>query len=378
MYIRRLELYNYRNYSLADVTFDPGINVIRGLNGQGKTNILEAVAFLSTGRAFRSARDANVIRFDTGEASLRGRVIMNDFEDVIQIRLAPPARKQIIVNDVKQKSVSGLSGRFGTVLFCPEDMELVKGGSANRREFLDCAISQLRVRYAEALKQYRRLHESKLKILKSQEEKPSLLDTLDDFSLKMCQVGAAVIGYRAAYLYKLKDIAKELHFQISGGREELELCYRTVSTVTDPLGSVSRIEKQLEQHYFAHKRAEIETKSCLSGPHKDDIAIHIAGRPVREFGSQGQTRTAVLAMKLAERQMYRNDTGLLPVLLLDDVLSELDEQRQAFVLGKIEDGQVIITCSVQSALPLGAGKAFLVENGTIREEDNHVSASGSE
>lgn len=369
MHIKSIELYNYRSYAEAAVSFDPGVNVIKGMNGQGKTNLLEAVAYLSTGHAFRSRRDANVIRWDCSECSVRGTVSSKGDTDTIETKLyLPPRKKQVLINGVKQKSLAPLAGKFGTVLFCPEDMGIAKESASERRNFLDCAIEQLRPRYAEAVRQYRKLLDSKTRILRDWEEKPSLLDALDDFSLEMCRVGAAVISYRAAYIRKLKEIAKEIHRQISGGREELQLEYRTVSSIDDPLLPASQLVPLLEQHYFAHKNAEISSRSCLSGPHKDDIDINIGGRSVKNFGSQGQTRTAVLAMKLAERQMYKEDTGVCPVLLLDDVLSELDDSRQAFVLGKIEDGQVLITCSNSSAFPGLGGKAFSVSAGIITEE----------
>ena len=369
MQINDISLYNFRNYSFAEAEFDSGINIIYGLNGQGKTNLIEAVSYLSTGKAFRSRKDSVVIRFDCSEACIRGNVICDGDPAVIEAKLfSAPAKKQIFINGVKQKTLSPLAGKFGTVLFCPEDMYLAKDSPAARRAFIDYAIEQLRPGYSEALKQYRKLLEHKTRILRDRDEKPSLLDALDDFSIRMAQIGSVIISYRASYMQKLNVFAGRIHNQISGEQETLDIEYKTVSTIADPLKPPQELFPLLEEHYFMRKTAEIESRTCLSGPHKDDLEIKVAGKPVKNYGSQGQTRTAVLSMKLAERQMYKADTGVCPVLLLDDVLSELDRKRRDYVLSRIEEGQVFITCTEKP--PSGdliAGKTLSVEGGNITE-----------
>ena len=243
---------------------------------------------------------------------------------------------------------------------------LIREGAAERRRFLDECICQLRPRYAAALAEYRRLHEQKTRILRDWEEKPSLLDTLDDFNLRMAQTGAILIHYRAHFVRRLRETAPPIHREFSGGREELGLKYETVSTVIDPEGGVKDILSALIAHQESHRRAELESRQCLSGPHKDDLTVELGGVAARQFASQGQTRTAALSLKLAAREIFYGDTGEWPVLLLDDVLSELDQRRQSFVLNRIKGGQVFITCCEDEKLEhLEGGKVLRIHNGAL-------------
>jgi DNA replication and repair protein RecF len=218
------------------------------------------------------------------------------------------------------------------------------------------------------LAEYKRLLEQKRRILRDWREKPSLLELLDDFNLRLCQTGAMVIHYRAYFVKKLGEYAPGIHADFSSGREQLELDYETVKTVTDPLAPAQVIYGQLCDHMAQHRQAEIDSKSCLSGPHKDDLTVSINGRSVRTYGSQGQTRTAALSLELAQREIFFENDGEYPVLLLDDVLSELDPRRQEFVLNRIRGGQVFITCCERERLSaLEAGKILRIENGALRE-----------
>ena len=235
-----------------------------------------------------------------------------------------------------------------------------------RRRFLDGCISQLRPRYAEALAEYRRLYEHKTRILRDGTEKPSLLDALDEFNLRMAQTGAVLIHYRAHFVKRLREVTPAIHLDFSGGRERLELHYETVKTVTDPEAAPREILPQLLEHQERHRQAELESRQCLSGPHKDDLDVEIDGKSAKTFASQGQTRTAALSLKLACREIFFQETGEWPVLLLDDVLSELDPRRQAFVLGRITSGQVFITCCEDMGLGrLREGKTFHIHAGTL-------------
>jgi DNA replication and repair protein RecF len=268
---------------------------------------------------------------------------------------------------VKLKTAAELSGIFQSVLFCPEDLYLIREGAAARRKYLEDCICQLRPRYAQALAEYKRLHEHKTRILRDSDEKPSLLDTLDEFSLGMAKAGALLIYYRAFFIKRLQETAPLIHKDFSGRRETLALRYATVSTVTDPEAGPQAIFQQLLSHQEAHRAAEIASRQCLSGPHKDDLIVEIDGNPARTYSSQGQTRTAALSLKLAAREIFQHDTGEYPVLLLDDVLSELDPRRQEFVLNRIKGGQVFITCCEDDRLErLLGGKVLHVENGKIR------------
>lgn len=228
------------------------------------------------------------------------------------------------MNHVKLKTAAELTGIVQTVLFCPEDLALIKSGAAERRAFLDHAICQLRPRYGEALAQYHKLLDHKTRILRDWEKNPSLLEVLEDFNEAMARAGALLIHYRAHFVGKLAPRAAQIQRDFSGDREELTLSYQTVGTVRNPLGPTVSIYEDLRAHQDSHRRAELEARSCLSGPHKDDLAAWIDGQPARQFASQGQTRTAALSLKLAERELFEDDTGQWPVLLLDDVLSELD------------------------------------------------------
>ena len=366
MRIDGLSLDFFRNYVHLDAAFDPNINVIYGDNAQGKTNLLEAVAYLS-GVSHRARYDRELIQFGVDHAFLKGNVFARDREFLLEAELHRGARRVLRSNGVKLKNGGELSGIFQSVLFCPEDLYLIREGAAARRGFLDDYICQLRPRYAQALAEYKRLHEHKTRILRDSEEKPSLLDTLDEFSMSMAKAGALLIHYRAHFIKRLCQAAPAIHGDFSGGRERLTLRYETVSTVTDPEAGPQVIFQQLLQHQEEHRAAEIASRQCLSGPHKDDLLVEIDGQAAKSYASQGQTRTAALSLKLAAREIFQQDTGEYPVLLLDDVLSELDPRRQEFVLNRIRGGQVFITCCEDDRLPqLLGGRIFHVKNGTVR------------
>ena len=382
MRIDGLSLDFFRNYVHLDAAFDPNINVIYGDNAQGKTNLLEAVAYLS-GVSHRARYDRELIQFGVDHAFLKGNVFARERDFLLEAELHRGARRVLRSNGVKLKNGGELSGIFQSVLFCPEDLMilkmgasqrfcpedlyLIREGAAARRGFLDDCICQLRPRYALALAEYKRLHEHKTRILRDSEEKPSLLDALDEFSMSMAKAGALLIHYRAHFIKRLCQAAPAIHGDFSGGRERLTLRYETVSTVTDPEAGPQVIFQQLLQHQEEHRAAEIASRQCLSGPHKDDLLVKIDGQAAKSYASQGQTRTAALSLKLAAREIFQQDTGEYPVLLLDDVLSELDPRRQEFVLNRIRGGQVFITCCEDDRLPqLLGGRIFHVKNGTVR------------
>ncbi len=366
MIVKGITLDFFRNYVHLEADFHPGVNVIVGDNAQGKTNLLEGIAYLSGASSHRARYDREMIQFGVDSAFLKGEVNSGGRDYTLEADLFRGARRQLRSNGVKLKTAAELSGILNTVLFCPEDLYLIKEGAAARRRFLDDCISQLRPRYAAALAEYKKLYEHKTRILRDSEEKPSLLDTLDDFSLRMAQCGAILIHYRAHFLKRLRETAPAIHADCSGGRESLSLRYETVSTVTDPEAQPRDLLPQLLAHQEAHRAAELACRQCLSGPHKDDVAVNIDGNPAKTFASQGQTRTAALALKLAAREVFKGDTGEWPVLLLDDVLSELDQRRQEFVLNRITSGQVFITCCEEEKLAqLREGRAFRIKNGIL-------------
>jgi DNA replication and repair protein RecF len=275
-------------------------------------------------------------------------------------------RRQLFVNGVKLKAAAELSGKLGAVLFCPDDLNLIREGAAARRRLLDLCLCQLRPRYASALGEYTRLIEHKTRILRDHHLKPSLLYALDDFDARLASVGAELIYYRGAYAALLAEKSSRTHMEFSGGTETLDIRYCTVKTITDTAKKPSELVEPLLEHLKAHRRAELDAGACLSGAHKDDLYIEINGRPARTFASQGQARTAALSLKLAERELHYADKGEYPLLLLDDVLSELDAKRQSFVLNRISEGQIFITCCEDAHIASRTGgRVIRIENGRL-------------
>ena len=366
MRIEKIALSGFRNYEWETAEFAPGTNVISGQNAQGKTNLLEAVYMLSCGRSFRTRFDRELVGFGYSEAEILADIYSHERGQTVSIRLKPGQTKKILVNGVK-KTASELSGQVNAVLFCPDDLNLIKDSAAVRRRLLDNAISQIRPRYVEILSDFNKLYEHKTRILKDWREKPSLLDTLDEFSDGMARASAHLIRSRAAFSARLNEAAPPIHREFSGDGEELKIRYTTVSTVRDPFASVREIYYDICEHQEKHRQAELESGQCLTGAHKDDLEIDINGRPARSFASQGQTRTAALSIKLAEREIFLAETGEYPILLLDDVLSELDPKRQEFVLNRIGGGQTLITCCEDDEISSRTGgKVIFVEKGKIR------------
>ena len=343
MIVRRIALSSFRNYAFETADFDAGTNVICGENAQGKTNLLEAVYMLAMGRSFRTRFDKELVSFGSDGADILADVYSHGREQTVNLRLSPGRPKRILVNSAK-KTAGELADTVNAVLFCPDDLNLIKEGAAVRRRLMDNAICQIRPRYAEILSDFNRLYENKTRILKDWREKPSLLDALDEFSDGMARASAKLIRYRAAFSMRLNEAAAPIHRDFSDGREELSIVYKTVSTV-----------------------AELDSAQCLTGAHKDDLEISVNGKPARAFASQGQTRTAALSLKLAEREIFLKETGEYPILLLDDVLSELDARRQEFVLNRIGGGQTLITCCEDEGISRRTGgRVLFVEGGRIR------------
>ena len=366
MRLDRLRLCRFRNYGEADLTLDGAINVVSGKNAQGKTNLLEAVCMLATGRSFRTRFDREIIGFGSDFATVEAEIFSGGRQQALEIRLRRGAQKQIRRNGARV-GAGELCGGLSAVLFCPSDLDLIREGAAARRRLLDMAISQLRPGYARLLADYRKLCENKTRLLRDYREDPAMLGALDVFSDGMARAGAKLIRYRASFVRRLGEEAAPIHLEFSGAAERLELRYATVSAVTDPTAAETRIYEQLREHQRRHLEAEKASGVCLSGPHRDDIEISIDGLAARAYASQGQARTAALSLKLAEREIFLKDAGEYPLLLLDDVLSELDPGRQEFVLNRIGGGQTLITCCEdEQIVKRTGGRVIFVENGTLR------------
>ena len=365
MYLSQIQLHNFRNYRELFLEFDPGVNLLVGDNAQGKTNLLEAIGYLGSGKSFRTQKNSELVRLGGDFGEVKGNVYSQERNQELRWLLFSGQRpRQLYRNGVKKKSAAEISGVLNTVLFCPEDLMVLKTGASQRRRLGDISLCQLRPNYEAALTEYNRILEQKSKILKDRYENPGLLEILPEYNTRLCQVGALLISYRARFYDALGKAAKVCHENFSGGKEEFFLEYKTVSTVNDPFAPVKDLTDRLLEHLEAHYRAELESAQCLTGPHKDDFDVTLSGLSIKAFGSQGQTRTAAISLKIAQRELMQKETGEIPVLLLDDVLSELDPGRQDFVLNQITDGQVFITCCEPGRFTK-LGKTITISHGEI-------------
>ena len=366
MHIKKLELRNFRNYEHAEIAFDPGVNLIVGNNAQGKTNLLEAISYLGSGKSFRAQKSTEMVRFQQDFADIEGEVFSQERLQTLRWVLFNGSRpRQVWRNGAKKKTAGDISGVLQTVLFCPEDLMVLKTGAASRRRLGDHALCQLRPNYEAALTEYNRILDQKSRILKDRFENPRVVEILPEYNLRLCQVGALLISYRARFFEGLGKAAAVYHGHFSGGAEEFTLEYKTVSTVDDPFAPTSVLFDKLMAHLESHQKAELETAQCLTGPHKDDFEVCLSGINLKAYGSQGQTRTAAISLKLAQRELMGRESGEIPVLLLDDVLSELDPGRQDFVLNQITEGQVFITCCEPGQFTK-LGKNIEILKGTVR------------
>ena len=365
MNLNKLNLRDFRNYVNLELEFAPGVNLIVGDNAQGKTNLLEAIAYLGSGKSFRATKTAEMVRFGAEFADIQGQIQAQERQQDIRWVLFSDRRPRMLQrNGVKKKSAAEVAGLLPAVLFCPEDLMVLKAGSAQRRRLGDQALCALRPKYDAALTEYQRILDQKSAILKGYQENPALLEILPEYNARLCQVGAQIISYRARFYDSLGKAASNYHGQFSGGAEEFRLEYKTVSTVSDPFAAPEILRGQLEEHLQSHYRAELSSAQCLTGPHKDDFDVTLNEISLKAYGSQGQTRTAAISLKLAQRELMANSFGEQPVLLLDDVLSELDARRQDFVLNQITEGQVFITCCEPGRFTK-LGKTIEICKGTV-------------
>lgn len=334
MNIRSIELKNFRNYENLEISFDEGTNILFGDNAQGKTNILEAAYMSGTTKSHKGSRDREMIRFGEEEAHLKTVVVRGGREYQIDMHLKKNRAKGIAIDKIPIKKASELFGILNIVFFSPEDLNIIKNGPAERRRFLDSELCQLDRIYLADLTNYNKILAQRNKLLKDMIYRPSLSDTLPVWDMQLIETGKKIIRRRKQFVDELREIVSDIHYRISGGKEELFLKY----------------EPNIDDIFFEDELSrakEKDKKLCQTsvGPHRDDLLFSIGDVDIRKYGSQGQQRTSALSLKLSEIELVRKSISDTPVLLLDDVLSELDSSRQNYLLNNISDTQTIITCT---------------------------------
>lgn len=334
MVIESIELKNYRNYDELHMDFSQGTNIFYGDNAQGKTNILEAVYVCCTTKSHRGSKDREMIHFHENESHIKLTVRKHDVPYRIDMHLKKSKAKGVAVNGIPIKKASELFGIVNVIFFSPEDLNLIKNGPAERRRFIDLELCQLNKLYIHSLVSYNRVLLQRNKLLKELFVKPEYEETLDAWDMQLIQFGKEIIWYRKEFIDQLNGIIKGIHHQLSGGKEELKILY-------DPNVSQTDFETVLKRN----RSQDMKQKTTMCGPHRDDIAFYLDEVDIRKFGSQGQQRTAALSLKLAEIELVKKLVKDEPVLLLDDVLSELDGNRQNHLLSAIHNIQTMITCT---------------------------------
>lgn len=365
MYVDVLELLNFRNYQKLELKLNDKINIFVGENAQGKTNILEAIYFLSALKSHRTSRDKELIYWNKEKAYIKGEINKNLGRYKLEFLLDMNGKKMMKLNGVGLNKSSEILGTLNSVVFSPEDLRLIKDGPAQRRKFIDNELCQIRPKYHYILGQYNKVLMQRNNILKSIYSSPSLKTTLEVFSEQLADYGSIIIQNRVEFIKKLSLIARLIHRKITDGKEELEVVYKT--DVNTSLGQ-NNIKQELINYYINGIDEDVKKGFTLKGPHKDDLIIYINGIDVRNFGSQGQQRTAALSLKLSELEIIKSEVGEYPVLLLDDVLSELDPNRQFFLLNSLKDIQTIITCTSTRDIDIkkfGEKSVFEVKKGTV-------------
>lgn len=357
MIIKSIELTNFRNYESLSLEFDKGTNILYGDNAQGKTNVLEAIYLSSITKSHKGSKDQDIIRFGESEAHLRTYLEKDGDTYKVDMHLRKSGSKVIAVNGQKLKKAAGLLGLLNVVFFSPEDLSIIKNGPSERRRFIDMELCQLDSFYLYNLNNYNKIVNQRNKLLKDIYTNYSLKETLDIWDSQLISYGSKIIERRIAFINQLNEIIYDIHKKLSGDKEEILIKY-------EPNVLIEEFESKLKQN----QEKDIKLKMTTVGPHRDDICIDVNGIDIRKFGSQGQQRTAALSLKLSEIELVKKITKDTPVLLLDDVLSELDSNRHKYLLDSIGNIQTIITCTglddfVNDRFEIN--KVFKISNGRI-------------
>lgn len=364
MILKSVALSQFRNYSDLFLEFDKGTNILYGDNAQGKTNLLESVYVSGTTRSHKGSKDREMIKFGEEEAHIRTVVEKMEKEYQIDMHIKKARSKGIAINKVPIRKASELFGILNLVFFSPEDLNMIKNGPSERRRFLDFELCQLDHIYLFQLTKYNKALAQRNKLLKDINFRPDLRDTLPVWDLQLLEYGKKIIASRKKFVSRLNEIVHGIHKKISGGKEELFLSYEPDVE-----------ELQFEEELLRNQEKDLKFGMTSVGPHRDDMCFLDHNIDIRKFGSQGQQRSCALSLKLSEIELVKSSIHETPVLILDDVLSELDSSRQNFLLNSIHDIQVIITCTgldefVKNRFEIN--KVFKVVNGTVKAENSFL------
>ncbi|MDD6070882.1 MAG: DNA replication/repair protein RecF [Clostridiales bacterium] len=359
MQINSLELSHYRNYESLNIGFDPGITILYGDNAQGKTNILEAVYISGTTKSHRAAKDKDIIQFGQNEAHIRLNLTKHDVKHRIDMHLRKNKSKGVAVDGQSIKRSGELFGIIHMIFFSPEDLSIVKNGPAERRRFMNLELCQLNKLYYYNYVNYNKALNQRNTLLKQIHFNPKLIDTLDMWDDYLMEYGRCLIEERETFIEELNDIVKDIHSHLTGSKENIQIVYEKNVSITD-----------YEIMMKSKREMDLKYQSTQVGPHRDDICFFINDIDVRKYGSQGQQRTAALSLKLAEIELVKKLIHDTPILLLDDVMSELDSNRKHYLLDSIKDIQTIVTCTgyddfIKSRLMIN--KIYKVTEGTVEE-----------
>lgn len=360
MILENLSLKYFRNYDFLDLTFGENVNIIYGQNAQGKTNIVEAIHFLSFSKSFRTNTDSDAVKFGKDTAYIKGKVISN-LPYTIDVRISSSRKKAVNVNSVPIQKISDLMGVLSTVVFVPEDVKIVSDSPRYRRNFLDKEISQLKPVYYNVLSDYTKLLKNKNLLLKNEKVDLDLLDIYDE---QLASAMEKITDYREKFTKKLADIASKIHLKISSNKEQLSLNYKSdIPTHTKP---------DIANHLRSVRKQDIFMRTSSSGIHKDDIEIKIGDTDLRKYGSQGQKKTAVAAIKLSEIDLIESESGSSPVVILDDIFSELDNLRKNAIIDYLKKSQVFITTAtpINDTSEFSDIKYFHVSDGKVEIKNN--------
>lgn len=366
MYVEKIKLINFRNYINLDVELNKKLNIFLGPNAQGKTNLLESIYISSSGKSYRTARDKDLININKNVGYIGLKLIKDEFEKSIEIKFEKDKNKRVRINRVETDKLSELVGQINVVIFSPEDLNLVKGGPLERRTFLDMEISQIKPRYRHNLSKYNKILFQRNNLLKRSKYNTDSLKTIDVWDEQLVEIGTQLIIDRKKFVSRLSDISTDIHKKLTESNETLSVKY--LSSIKLANGEVEDLKERFTNTLNKSLKKDIEKGTTGVGPHKDDIEILIDDMSCRVYGSQGQQRTAALSLKLAEVDLIKEEIGEYPVLLLDDVLSELDEKRRKSLIRTFKDIQTIVTSTDDidiDEIESESKSVFLIENGRI-------------